>query len=151
MSKPSEATFKKPAPKKSEPDRPKSVRSLSNSLRNAGNASKNTGNTESSIPARYFCQSPEDSINVSIQNEKELNEKLDQIEKREADEFDLMEKLLAENSKLNLTAVNEMMQERVFEFQNEIFIKFRVFLFFSIFYIFCIFIYLLYFFIFFIF
>ena len=127
LSKPSEATFKKPAPKKSEPNRPKSVRSLSNSLRNAGIPSKNTGNTESSIPARYFCQSPEDSINVSIQNEKELNEKLDQIEKREADEFDLMEKLLAENSKLNLTAVNEMMQERVFEIQLEIFLKFKDF------------------------
>ena len=38
-----------------------------------------------------------------------------------------MEKLLAENSKLNLTAVNEMMQERVFEIQLEIFLKFKGF------------------------
>ena len=105
LTKPSEASFKKPLPKKTEETRPKSAqRSLTKSFKNAKNS-------DPVIPARYFCQSPEDSINVSIQNEKEMNEKLDQIEKREADEFDLMEKLLAENSKLNLTAVNELIQD----------------------------------------
>ena len=60
---------------------------------------------------KYFNQSPEDSMNISIQNEKFVNEKLEQIELEEADEFEKMEKLISEDSKLNLTEiVTELIQ-----------------------------------------
>ena len=52
---------------------------------------------------KRVVEEPEDSFNVSLQNEKQANQQLQQQEKLEAREFSALERILSENSKLSLS------------------------------------------------
>ena len=54
-----------------------------------------------------YDQSPEDSFNISIQNEKAINKHLNQLEQLQDNEFSAFERMLADNSKLSLSQVEQ--------------------------------------------
>ena len=54
-----------------------------------------------------YDQSPEDSFNISIQNEKAMNKQLNQLEQLQENEFSALERILSENSKLSLSQVED--------------------------------------------
>lgn len=58
-----------------------------------------------------YDQEPEDSFNVSIQNEKQANEQLQSKETQEQNEFFMLEKMLEANSKLSLTQFENVLND----------------------------------------
>ena len=77
-------------------------------LRNKENVKPKKKIPPSKAPSKsMYDQSPEDSFNISIQNEKAMNKQLNQLEQLQDNEFSALERILSENSKLSLSQVED--------------------------------------------